>query len=180
MHKDTKSMIANTLFELLDKNPSQKISVKQLIEACGISRQIFYYYYQDIFDVLEYGLEKRQEILVQNFKQSNYNEEEIQKIFIYQSLQSIRCIEVFLDSNHRKETEHIIYKRMRNFIESLFKNCTNEIKLPISNGKENEFYIDFLAAAGMQYMLMSYEENTFDSDFFFQQWFKLFKYIGLL
>ena len=180
MHKDTKSMIANKLFEMIDENPSQKVSVKQLIEACGISRQIFYYYYQDIFDVLEYGLGQRQKVFIQNFQQSNYDEEEIRKIFIYQSLQSIRCIAAFLDSNHRKETEHIIYGRMRSFIESLFKNCANEIKLPISNGKETEFYIDFLAAAGMQYMLMKYEENIFDSDFFFQQWFKLFKYIGLL
>ena len=177
---DTKIMIAGTLFEMLDKNPSQKISVKQLIETCGISRQIFYYYYQDIFDVLEYGLGLRQDHLIQGFLQSDMSDEETTRIFFEQSAQSLKCIAAFMDGNHRKETEHIIYKRMQAFVEQLFRNGDKEVKLPINNGKDREFYVDFFAAAGMQYMLMKYEDGTWDSDFFFRKWMAFFKSLGLL
>ena len=177
---DTKIMIAGTLFEMLDKNPSQKISVKQLIETCGISRQIFYYYYQDIFDVLEYGLSLRQDHLIQDFFKSGYNDEETTRTFLVQSAQSLKCIAAFMDGNHRKETEHIIYKRMRAFVEQLFSNSDKEVKLPINNGKDREFYVDFFAAAGMQYMLMKYEEGCWDPDFFFREWMAFFKSLGLL
>ncbi len=49
-----KETFAKQLIELLEKEPLEKISVKDLISACGVSRQSFYYYFSDIYDIVEW------------------------------------------------------------------------------------------------------------------------------
>ena len=53
MQKDTKKLIYHTFIELLEKKPFDKITVKDIVEACDINRNTFYYYYSDIYDLLE-------------------------------------------------------------------------------------------------------------------------------
>lgn len=53
MQKDTKSLIFYTFIELLEKKPFDKITVKDIVETCDINRNTFYYYYSDIYDLLE-------------------------------------------------------------------------------------------------------------------------------
>ena len=53
MQKDTKKQIFDTFIELLEKKPFDRITVKDIVEACDINRNTFYYYYSDIYDLLE-------------------------------------------------------------------------------------------------------------------------------
>lgn len=55
----TKEIIAKTLRELLEEKPMSKITVKDIVERCGINRNTFYYHFRDIPDVVEYTLEKK-------------------------------------------------------------------------------------------------------------------------
>lgn len=48
----TKNRIRKEVADSLDKKPISQISVKEIAEVCEISRNTFYYYYQDIYDVL--------------------------------------------------------------------------------------------------------------------------------
>lgn len=57
--ENIKNKIAETLVSLSQKKPINKITVKELSEECGVSRQTFYYYYQDIVDVLEWHIETK-------------------------------------------------------------------------------------------------------------------------
>ena len=50
MAVDMKQLIAETLARLLERKSVDKITVKELVETCGISRQAFYYHFQDIVD----------------------------------------------------------------------------------------------------------------------------------
>ena len=54
MAVDMKQLIAETLAGLLERKSVDKITVKELVETCGISRQAFYYHFQDIMDVIEW------------------------------------------------------------------------------------------------------------------------------
>ena len=49
----TKKAIKDSFIKLLNKHPFDKITVKDIVEDCGINRNTFYYYYQDIYDLLE-------------------------------------------------------------------------------------------------------------------------------
>ena len=55
MAADTKQMIADSLFGLLEHKKIDDITVKYLVEYCGISRQTFYYHFQDIYDLVEWA-----------------------------------------------------------------------------------------------------------------------------
>lgn len=52
----TKEIIIKTLFELLNEKPLAKITVKDIVERCGVNRNTFYYHFRDISDVVEYAL----------------------------------------------------------------------------------------------------------------------------
>ena len=53
MSSFTKKEIISTFFKLLEQKPLSKITVKNIVEACGINRNTFYYYYKDIYDLVD-------------------------------------------------------------------------------------------------------------------------------
>ena len=54
MPADVKQQITDALLQLLDKKSLEKITVRELAELCGISRQTFYYHFEDVFDVVDW------------------------------------------------------------------------------------------------------------------------------
>lgn len=58
MPKSTKLDILHTLLEMLRDTPLDEITVKDLTERCGISRQAFYYHFSDIYAVVDWGLQQ--------------------------------------------------------------------------------------------------------------------------
>ena len=57
MAPSTKLALANALKAQLQKKFLDDITVKELVEACEINRQTFYYHFQDIYDLLRWLLE---------------------------------------------------------------------------------------------------------------------------
>lgn len=58
MAKQTKTIIIDTFFKILETTSFDKITVKDICTRCEINRNTFYYYFKDIQDVLEARLEK--------------------------------------------------------------------------------------------------------------------------
>ncbi|MBQ8026080.1 MAG: TetR/AcrR family transcriptional regulator C-terminal domain-containing protein [Oscillospiraceae bacterium] len=57
MSNFTETIILNTFDQLLEAMPFEKITVSAIIKGCGISRNTFYYHYQDIYDLLDAWLQ---------------------------------------------------------------------------------------------------------------------------
>ncbi|MCD8023106.1 MAG: TetR/AcrR family transcriptional regulator [Lachnospiraceae bacterium] len=53
-----KELIIQTVFELLNERPVSKITVKDIVERCGINRNTFYYHFRDITDVMEFAFKR--------------------------------------------------------------------------------------------------------------------------
>lgn len=49
----TKKAIKDTFVEILEDRPLSQITVKDIVEKCGINRNSFYYHYQDIPALIE-------------------------------------------------------------------------------------------------------------------------------
>ena len=49
----TEKAIQETFMKFLNERPLDKITVREITDACGISRNTFYYHYHDIYDLLE-------------------------------------------------------------------------------------------------------------------------------
>ena len=50
----TKQAIKAAFLELLDEKPLNKISVRDIVERCGINRNSFYYHFQDKYDLVNW------------------------------------------------------------------------------------------------------------------------------
>lgn len=80
MQKDTKKFIFDTFIELLGTKSFDKISVKDIVEACDINRNTFYYYYSDIYDLLEEVFMKELNVLLDAHKEGRSWVEAFMKI----------------------------------------------------------------------------------------------------
>ena len=49
----TKKAIKDTFISLLKEKPFNQITVKDIVDECGVNRNTFYYHYEDINDLLE-------------------------------------------------------------------------------------------------------------------------------
>lgn len=58
MAVSTKEAFAMALKKMMNVKPMEKITVKDLVEICGVNRQTFYYHFDDIFDLLEWVFEE--------------------------------------------------------------------------------------------------------------------------
>lgn len=50
--KYTRKIIRDTFVSMLNERPFNKITVKDLVTACEINRNTFYYYYADIYEII--------------------------------------------------------------------------------------------------------------------------------
>ena len=67
----TKDIIARTLIELLDEKPMSKVTVKDIVERCGVNRNTFYYHFHDIPEVVEYVLKRKWDEILNSPRESN-------------------------------------------------------------------------------------------------------------
>ena len=54
----TKESLAAALKQMMNVKPIGKITVKDLVEICGVNRQTFYYHFDDVYDLLEWVFEE--------------------------------------------------------------------------------------------------------------------------
>ncbi len=66
MPNDTKRAIRETFISLLDERPLNRITVKDIVEACGINRNSFYYHYEGLPALLEEIIARRVQELIKD------------------------------------------------------------------------------------------------------------------
>ena len=54
MSTTTKRALATSLKNLMEKKTLDKITVKEIVDGCGLNRQTFYYHFQDTYDLLKW------------------------------------------------------------------------------------------------------------------------------
>ncbi len=54
MLNNAREAFAESLKKMLDKKTLDHITVKDIVEDCGVSRQAFYYHFTDIYDLVEW------------------------------------------------------------------------------------------------------------------------------
>lgn len=52
--KNAKEVFAESLKKMLEEKPLNHITVKDIVEDCGVSRQAFYYHFDDIYQLVEW------------------------------------------------------------------------------------------------------------------------------
>jgi len=71
----TKTAILEAFQQLLEEKPINKITVKSIVERCGINRNTFYYHFAGIPELLEYSLTSMADQLMDSLEQPDAAEE---------------------------------------------------------------------------------------------------------
>ena len=93
MEKDsTKLAISNALKKLMAQKPLEKITISEIMESCGMRRQHFYYYFTDIYDLLQWMFEKEAVSLLAKQEGALLWQEGLQQLFQYLSENRAVCL----------------------------------------------------------------------------------------
>lgn len=124
MPVDTKSIIAEKFALLAMQKDIDKITIKELVDACGISRQTFYYHFLDILDVIEWSTERIAEQMLTRCQNAD-NAQEALKLFISSVFEGHAIIQKLLRSQKREQIERLLIQTIRKYLTEAFR-----IKLP--------------------------------------------------
>ena len=109
MSQVTKRALAASLIKLLSQKPLDKVTVKDIVEDCGVNRQTFYYHFKDIYDLVEWVcVEDATRILGENKTYDTW-----QQGFL-QILEALRKDKAFFTSVYRsisrEQLENYLYR----------------------------------------------------------------------
>lgn len=92
----TRQAIKETFLELLDERPLSEITIKDIVEKCGINRNSFYYHFQDLPALIEEIIREESDAVIRK----------------YSSVTSIvECFNAVVEfASHRKRAIMHIYK----------------------------------------------------------------------
>lgn len=52
--KSTKELLVESVLELMEAKPVNRITIRNITENCGMSRHAFYYYFKDKHELINY------------------------------------------------------------------------------------------------------------------------------
>lgn len=81
MARFTQEAIIRVFLDMLHKKSLEKITVKDIVEACEINRNTFYYYYQDVYDLLDDIFRRECDSMMEAYREDSTMEEEYRRIF---------------------------------------------------------------------------------------------------
>ena len=124
---DMKTVISNTFVSMVKQKGIDKITVKALIEACDISRQTFYYHFQDIMEVIGWSLEQAAKNLLAKSLEADTPEEAL-GILISSAVENRTLIRRLLDLKSVNKSKSYLFTLPGLIFKSL--SGTSRIKLP--------------------------------------------------
>ncbi len=106
MAVDMKEIIAEAAGRLIRERKVKKLTVKDIVEECNITRQTFYYHFEDIPDLLRWVLKKGAEHVMKECREQEGPEEMLRYLFLM-LLNARPYVRRGMTSNYRDELEQI-------------------------------------------------------------------------
>ncbi|WP_455582024.1 TetR/AcrR family transcriptional regulator C-terminal domain-containing protein [Dysosmobacter sp.] len=116
----TKALIAQQFAAMIRQRSVDKITVRDLVEVCHISRQTFYYHFQDIMDVVEWSVRQAME---QTLRQSLLADtpQAALRVFTSAVIEGRPLLEKLLHSHQREQIELLLVETMRTYLQELLR-----------------------------------------------------------
>lgn len=114
MPADMKEMIAEAARKLVVDQNVKKLTVKDIVEECHITRQAFYYHFEDIPALLQWILERDAAKLAQEVHAQADAEQGLRR-FLQIAIHASPYIRRGMQSNYRDELERILTQSILDF-----------------------------------------------------------------
>ena len=149
MPSDMKERIAREFAELARTKSIDKITVKDIVEACHITRQTFYYHFQDLIDVIDWSLRQAMEELVEKSIRIDSREQVIE-LFLSEAVKARGLLRKLLASQLREQTERLIVESVRSYFREMVER--RELLQDVSRS-DAQVALDFYTFATVGMML---------------------------
>lgn len=141
MASSTKEALGAALKQIMAVKPIGKITIKDLVEVCGVNRQTFYYHFYDVYDLLEWVFEEdANRVLPKEVKYERWRED-VLMFFEYLYENRSFTLNVY-NSNSR------LY--MLRYLKGKLEACIRSFAIIVSEGmnvsrQDFEFVVNFYA-----------------------------------
>ena len=137
MPDDRKELIAAAAGRLLLRRDGKKLTVTDIVNECHITRQTFYYHFEDIPDLLKWILDQASSQLEKEIFEQEDEEKALKRCFLI-ALESKPYMDKTMQTNYGQELEkmlrdHIYHLSMR-IVEkkNLYQDCSyRDLKLVV-------------------------------------------------
>ena len=126
MAQFTKQAIRKAFLQLLDEKPMSQITVREVVEVCGINRNTFYYYYQDLPQLAESIADEEIERMIRRYPEIESMEE---------------CLDAIIEFalEHKKVVLHIYHSVNRDIYEkSQWRFCEHAVTVYVDSMLEGK------------------------------------------
>ena len=118
MTADTKEAIAASTKVLLLEKGVKRLTVKEIVEECQITRQTFYYHFEDIPALIRWILEQDSKRTMQEVQSLENGLEKLRYLFLI-AIQSMPYMKKGLQSNYRDDRESMLTQHLQNLFEHI-------------------------------------------------------------
>jgi AcrR family transcriptional regulator len=120
MPVDMKEKIAEAARKLVMEKNVKKLTVKDIVEECNITRQAFYYHFEDIPALFRWILEKDTERLF-NEVRAQADPEQGLRYFFKMAVNVAPYVRRGMESGYRYELEHMLTQYLYRFFEKVIE-----------------------------------------------------------
>lgn len=160
MSNDVKEKIRTTLLQLSGQTSIEKINVSMLVRECNVSRTLFYYYYQDIYDVLQDILCREMEKVIGECLSIPDSERSVCR-FVELSVQQFPLMRRILHTKYYEDAEKLLTRTVKKYLRIAFYQKVGDI--PVRT-EEAEFILDFMASGLTAYLFRLCELSSIDAE----------------
>ena len=113
-YMDMKEIITEAARKLVLEKKVKKLTVKDIVEECQITRQAFYYHFEGIPDLIQWSIKQGTRRLLEACKEQGGAEAALKYLFVF-AINAIPEVRKGIESNYGKELEQTlmqdVYKR---------------------------------------------------------------------
>ena len=114
MPADMKQTIARAAMALLMKNSVKKLTVKDIVEECHITRQAFCYHFEGIPELFRWIMERETDQMLKEVLSRGTAEDGLH-CFFTMAINLLPYVKRGMDSNYRPELEQLMLRYMQQF-----------------------------------------------------------------
>ncbi len=155
----TKKAIRETFLNLLLKNSFDKITVKDIVEECGINRNTFYYYYKDIYDLMEDVLLTETKKVLEEQQASDTCYEEFLKIAAFITSYKTSIFHIYYS-----KSRDVFVSYLYNISEIILQNYIDRLSVDMNVSEQSKKFVCDFYRFSLVGMLINWIKNGMEED----------------
>ena len=157
----TKQELTAALKKMMETRPLNRITVRELVEACGVNRKTFYYHFEDIYALLKWTLEQEAMSHFEKYDLVNENDSAVEFVMDYIS-ENLSMLQNIVRSIGRSELGRFFFKDIYQPVYQLVDEVEKLRGLHVAEGYK-AFLSKFLTEAIAGVLLDCIEREALDS-----------------